>query len=500
MNVEIKRNVTDLSDCICVTCGGDALEYTSQNAIRCANCGAIYDVFNDMPCLLQYQSSEALSLIEILSNLDEQRAPPTEANYRDWFAMLNDVHDGKPVEEIIDGKSPSLQKFLPHRYRQYSVFKTMSEDIDFTGKKVLDVGAGEGFDTAMIAYEGAVVTAAEFNPLLSDLGKGATDARWIPSSAHALPFADETFDVIVCQAALHHILDVSGAMREFLRVVRTGGVILTVSDSYRVSSSGVDVELRQFNRDPAVLRGVNEGMPRLSDFMDPLREHGDSLEVEIHTSRVHGYPDPEKGRTDYLEPRVWSLTEHGEHLKTTAGGVSFKIKKLKPIEVVRPKVNAGIVRPTDFLGSTTDKAAALALLARFIPPEFCDMDFPGPVGNTKFELLNGWMKREDDEDWRIGYLRARRFLTRAADQTRIAIAAKLPAQDSGPALTKAASISVNGVVVETVDLNSSDWTELTIDASQAPDDASFSVELRLLEKAPDFDANTFLVRRFESAA
>lgn len=42
----------------------------------------------------------------------------------------------------------------------------------------------------------------------------------------ALPFADATFDAVTCQTVLIHVLDVGLVLREFVRVLRPGGVLL----------------------------------------------------------------------------------------------------------------------------------------------------------------------------------------------------------------------------------------------------------------------------------
>ena len=43
--------------------------------------------------------------------------------------------------------------------------------------------------------------------------------------ASALPFEDESFDLVVGHAVLHHLPDLDAAFREFRRVLRPGGVV-----------------------------------------------------------------------------------------------------------------------------------------------------------------------------------------------------------------------------------------------------------------------------------
>ena len=84
------NQLANLSDCICVLCGAVDLTCITASEVKCPSCETSFDVYKGMPCLLQYQASEALSLIEILSNLDEHRPLRTYALYRDWFEMLNE--------------------------------------------------------------------------------------------------------------------------------------------------------------------------------------------------------------------------------------------------------------------------------------------------------------------------------------------------------------------------------------------------------------------------
>jgi len=55
---------------------------------------------------------------------------------------------------------------VANRDTEYSEFKLISKGIDFGGRKVLDVGAGSGFDTCRLVGLGARVTAVEHNPML----------------------------------------------------------------------------------------------------------------------------------------------------------------------------------------------------------------------------------------------------------------------------------------------------------------------------------------------
>jgi ubiquinone/menaquinone biosynthesis C-methylase UbiE len=98
------------------------------------------------------------------------------------------------------------------------------------GDHVLDVGAGSGNAAIPAAAAGAVVTASDLTPELFDTGRQIAKERgveleWVEADAEALPFADDSFDVVMsCVGAMfapHH----QAAADELLRVVRPGGTI-----------------------------------------------------------------------------------------------------------------------------------------------------------------------------------------------------------------------------------------------------------------------------------
>jgi SAM-dependent methyltransferase len=98
------------------------------------------------------------------------------------------------------------------------------------GDRVLDVAAGSGNAAIPAAAAGAIVTASDLTPELFAVGRRiATDRgvelEWVEADAEALPFADDSFDVVMsCVGAMfapHH----QATADELLRVVRPGGTI-----------------------------------------------------------------------------------------------------------------------------------------------------------------------------------------------------------------------------------------------------------------------------------
>jgi SAM-dependent methyltransferase len=99
-----------------------------------------------------------------------------------------------------------------------------------SGDRVLDVAAGSGNAAIPAAAAGAIVTASDLTPELFDAGRRIAGERrlaleWVEADAEAMPFADNSFDVVMsCVGAMfapHH----QATADELVRVVRPGGTI-----------------------------------------------------------------------------------------------------------------------------------------------------------------------------------------------------------------------------------------------------------------------------------
>ena len=97
--------------------------------------------------------------------------------------------------------------------------------------RVLDVGTGPGFYAIILAARGYAVTAVDFSEnMLAEARRNAgalaerIDFRQM--DAHALDFADASFDVIVTRNLTWNLADPRRAYRDWLRVLRPGGAML----------------------------------------------------------------------------------------------------------------------------------------------------------------------------------------------------------------------------------------------------------------------------------
>jgi ubiquinone/menaquinone biosynthesis C-methylase UbiE len=96
--------------------------------------------------------------------------------------------------------------------------------------RVLDVGCGTGLLATRLAGAGYDVTGVDPSEgMLEMLQARATEVDGVQGSGTALPFADDTFDLVLSVAVMHHIADpdeVHRALGEMVRVAKPSGRIL----------------------------------------------------------------------------------------------------------------------------------------------------------------------------------------------------------------------------------------------------------------------------------
>lgn len=92
------------------------------------------------------------------------------------------------------------------------------------GRHTLEIGCGEGRVTRDLAARGHRVTAVDASPTLLRFAREADpESEYVLADAAALPFADESFDLIVAYNSLMDIQDMPRAVREAARVLEPGG-------------------------------------------------------------------------------------------------------------------------------------------------------------------------------------------------------------------------------------------------------------------------------------
>jgi ubiquinone/menaquinone biosynthesis C-methylase UbiE len=114
-------------------------------------------------------------------------------------------------------------------------------DVDRFGR-ALEIGAGTGYFALNLLRAGIVesVVCTDISPGMLTALKGnaerlevADRVQTVACDAEALPFADQSFDLVCGHAVLHHLPELAGAFSEFRRVLRPGGTLLFAGEPSR---------------------------------------------------------------------------------------------------------------------------------------------------------------------------------------------------------------------------------------------------------------------------
>lgn len=145
---------------------------------------------------------------------------------------------GQILIQIAPRTTPPALAFALHsraRLRLRDVAATLAPLDIRPGQRVLEVGAGTGTFTLplaeRVAPDGRIASIELQRAMLQwhvrRRGDAATDLVTLhQADAHALPFADDSFDRALMVAILPMVRDKQRALRELRRVLRPGGLLL----------------------------------------------------------------------------------------------------------------------------------------------------------------------------------------------------------------------------------------------------------------------------------
>lgn len=105
---------------------------------------------------------------------------------------------------------------------------------NLSGKRVLEMGCGNGWISLRFAQSGANVWACDISGKMIELARryalaAGVDIRFDQLACEELAYADEFFDCVFIHMALHHC-DIPATVREVRRVLKSGGKAVFVED------------------------------------------------------------------------------------------------------------------------------------------------------------------------------------------------------------------------------------------------------------------------------
>lgn len=201
--------------------------------------------------------------------------------YYDDFASWYERERGKGYHQMLD----DLEVGLVRRYGQ--------------GAEVLEVGCGTGLILARVAeFAGRAAGLDLSEGMLAKARERGLDV--VQGSATALPYADESFDVVYSFKVLAHVEDIRTAMSEMARVTRPGGYVLAEfynprSLRYLVKRLKPPTAVSESNHDEAVYTRY-DSIDEIKGYLPPSLQWQTVRGIRIVTPISHVHRVPGLGR------------------------------------------------------------------------------------------------------------------------------------------------------------------------------------------------------------
>ncbi len=221
----------------CPECRGVAVSpRPGGSALSCPGCGTSYPVRDGVPVLLSRASSDALGR--------ELSSSTGTAMVEEYRVAEGADRTGRSLRRRYGFLRPPEVIYHTNPYMRGDSTRKLFE-LDGAEALVLNVGGGP---TRYSSGEIAMNLRAFLNvDLVGD--------------AHNVPFLDDTFDSVICNAVLEHVHDAEKVVSEMIRVLKPGGY-LYAEVPYIFFFHGYPNDFRRYTR---------EGMKRLFAELDELR-------------------------------------------------------------------------------------------------------------------------------------------------------------------------------------------------------------------------------------
>ncbi|MCS6800405.1 MAG: methyltransferase domain-containing protein [Chloroflexota bacterium] len=274
------HQIRELGSLACPECRSALVQEGAT--IRCGGCLAVYPIVRGIPYLLSGDGVERTTLL--------------------YDAVARHYDDTLP-KHVMDHYRRKRLGFVKARQPQGDL---------------LDVGCGTGHLAAAFAAEGYRVYGCDASIGMLDIFRNRCDAVVVGGRSDELPFPDNRFDVVICVALLHHVVEparVATTIREMVRVTKPGG--LTVLWDHNPLNPYWPILMKRVPQD--------DGSERLIPLRELLAPLPRSAQVEVH--RLGFMPDFLPAPLVPLGARVEALLERTPLLRALAAHNVVAVRK-----------------------------------------------------------------------------------------------------------------------------------------------------------------------------
>jgi len=161
-------------------------------------------------------------------------------------------------ERIIPGEVPGDMELMHRKLYQFAAQYVQ-------GKRILDVGCGEGYGSAMLARTASQVVGVDISEeaiahASAKYSLENVDFRCMPAEKLSLP--DGYFDILVCLEVIEHARDYIAAIEEMRRVLNAEGTLILSTPNKNVTSPRSRTPLNEYHLHEFTIREARDLLRR----------------------------------------------------------------------------------------------------------------------------------------------------------------------------------------------------------------------------------------------
>lgn len=236
--------------------------------------------------------------------------------------MTAQTHNQSIVDQFTKQAVPFSKKTA---MSSDAIFKLMLDICEVDSEDtVLDVACGPGLTACAVASVAAHVTGIDLTPAMIERAKlrqaeqGLTNLSWQIGDVYSLPFADDSFSLVMTRFSFHHFLNPAAVLAEMKRVCKPGGRVMVWDSVPEADKADAYNELEKL-KDPSHTRALIE-----EELLQIVNESGLTniktapfkLEFEVEKQLTGMFPNPgdkDKIRKIYTDNLVTDTVGMGVH-------------------------------------------------------------------------------------------------------------------------------------------------------------------------------------------
>jgi ubiquinone/menaquinone biosynthesis C-methylase UbiE len=214
--------------------------------------------------------------------------------------MMNNQSKQAHQEKIIDQFSRQAIPFtqVPGHFDAMQILIKLSEVCQ--NDTVLDVACGPGIVACEFAKHAGQVTGMDITPAMIEQAKkrqnelNLENLAWAVGDVVPLPYADNSFSLVITRYSFHHLLAPEKALSEMIRVCRPGGRVM-VADVAMEATKSETYDRLEIMRDPSHTHALTHeefaALFQQSGLLDCCKS-AYGVDIEWETQLRASFPNP----------------------------------------------------------------------------------------------------------------------------------------------------------------------------------------------------------------